>query len=105
MSYYFLDENKKPYKVGLKEFIDLYSTEDFIKKIKTTKIDWIGDVRISTVFLCIDHRFSIEEDAKPILWETMIFGGEHDQYQRRYTSHEDALAGHQVALDLVKSSL
>jgi hypothetical protein len=31
----------------------------------------------------------------------MIFGGEHDQYQERYSSYEDALEGHQVALNLV----
>jgi hypothetical protein len=31
----------------------------------------------------------------------MIFGGEHDQYQDRYTSHEDALEGHQTALTLI----
>jgi hypothetical protein len=31
----------------------------------------------------------------------MIFGGEHDQYQDRYTSVEDALEGHQTALTLI----
>jgi hypothetical protein len=31
----------------------------------------------------------------------MIFGGEHDQYQERYTSYEDALEGHKIALNLV----
>jgi DNA-binding LacI/PurR family transcriptional regulator len=34
--------------------------------------------------------------------ETMIFGGEHDQYQERYTSYEDAVKGHQIALNLIK---
>jgi len=33
----------------------------------------------------------------------MIFGGEHDQYQERYTSYEDALKGHQTALNLVNN--
>jgi hypothetical protein len=31
----------------------------------------------------------------------MIFGGEHDQYQMRYTSYKDALEGHKKALELV----
>jgi hypothetical protein len=31
----------------------------------------------------------------------MIFGGENDQYQERYTSYEDALEGHQKALTLI----
>lgn len=56
-------------------------------------------VRISTVFLGIDHSFGGE---KPVLWETMIFGGPHDQYQKRYTSIEDARRGHARAVKLAK---
>ncbi len=60
--------------------------------------DRIGDVHVSTVFLGLDHSFG---RPVPILWETMIFGGEHDQYQERYSSQEDALAGHARACALV----
>lgn len=104
MYYYLLDENKKPYKVTLTEFLQYISSakdDDF----KYVKKDIIGDVYVSTVFLCIDHGFSTNENALPVLWETMIFGGKYDQYQERYTSHEDALAGHEIALKLVKDSL
>jgi len=61
-------------------------------------VDMVGDIRISTVFLTIDHRFSGK--GPPILWETMIFGGpdELDEYQRRYTSRADALVGHETAV-------
>lgn len=52
----------------------------------------IGDVLVSTIFLGIDHNFS--EHGSPVLWETMVFGGAHDQAQERYTSKTDALAGH-----------
>ena len=58
-----------------------------------------GEVMVSTVFshgIC--HRWGDEGD--PVLWETMIFGGEHDQYQERYTSYEDALEGHKAAVKL-----
>ena len=95
--YYLLDKDKKPYKVTLKESYKLYDDRD----MKITKQDKVGDVRVSTVFLGLDHAWIGE--PSPILWETMIFGGEHDQYQERYTSHEDALAGHQRAIDLVKN--
>lgn len=57
-------------------------------------------VHVSTVFLGLDHNFS--GIGRPILWETMIFGGEHDQYQERYTTREEAIAGHEVALNLAK---
>jgi len=34
----------------------------------------------------------------------MIFGGEHDGYQERYTSRENAVAGHLKAVALVKEA-
>lgn len=55
-------------------------------------------VRVSTVFLGLDHAWN---SKTPVLWETMIFGGEHDQYQDRYTSYQDALEGHQKAIDFI----
>lgn len=56
-------------------------------------------IQVSTVFLGIDHSFAAEHCA-PTLWETMIFGGEHDQHQERYKSLADALAGHAAAVAL-----
>lgn len=51
-------------------------------------------VRVSTVFLGLDHSFG---DEVPILWETMIFGGPLDQYQERHSSKSAALEGHERA--------
>ena len=59
------------------------------------------DLLISTVFLGLDHGFP-PEDSLPVLWETMIFGGQHHEYQERYTSRDDALAGHRRACSRVK---
>lgn len=61
--------------------------------------DEVGDATVSTVFLSLDHGFG---EGPPVLWETMIFGGKHDGEQWRYTSREDALAGHATALALVQ---
>lgn len=55
-------------------------------------------VLVSTVFLGLDHRHG--GHGRPILFETMIFGGPHDQAQWRYTTAEEARAGHRVAADL-----
>lgn len=52
-----------------------------------------GRVRISTVFLGLDHSFGYVR-AKPVLFESMIFGGKHDQYQNRYYSLAEALRHH-----------
>ena len=59
-------------------------------------VDEIGDYRVSTVFLGIDHQFG---DGPPVLWESMIFGPEDLESdetlgQRRYTSRDAALQGH-----------
>lgn len=56
-------------------------------------------VRVSTVFLGLDHSWG---GGPPLLWETMIFGGPHDEYQERYSTYADAVAGHARALALAR---
>lgn len=58
-------------------------------------------VKVSTVFLGMDHGFM---SNTPILFETMIFGGEHDEYQERYSTWEEAEAGHERAIQLIFST-
>ena len=58
-------------------------------------------VRISTVFLGLDHAFG----PPAILWETMIFGGLLDGFQEQYATKAEALAGHQEACRQVAATL
>ena len=80
---------------------------EYPKKEQSNEAQWrvgndmIGDVQVSTVFLGLDHRFG---DGTPILFETMIFGGEHDEYQERYETWDEALEGHKRAIEMVKKS-
>lgn len=60
----------------------------------------VGDARVSTVFLGLDHSFG---HGPPLLFETMIFGGPHDQYQERYPTRDEAVAGHQRAVELASA--
>jgi hypothetical protein len=95
-NWYILDNNNKPIPASITEAADwLEESSDR----RTVKRDEIGDILVSTVFLGLDHSWT--PGGKPVLWETMIFGGEHNQYQERYTSHKDALEGHEKALELV----
>lgn len=67
--------------------------------------DDIGGAHISTVFLGIDHRFRFgekEEKLPPLLFETMIFDGVEDGYQRRCCTWEEAEAQHAEAVELVR---
>ena len=60
------------------------------------------DIFISTVFLGIDHSFG---DGPPVLFETMVFGGELDEEMNRYTTWEDAEKGHEEMVKRVMGSL
>lgn len=57
-----------------------------------------GDVRVSTVFLGLNHQW--EPGGPPEIFETMIFGGEHDQDMWRYATWEEAEEGHRKACEL-----
>lgn len=46
---------------------------------------------VSTVFLGLDHAWG---GGPPMIFETMIFGGEHDQDQERCSTWEEAEAMH-----------
>jgi hypothetical protein len=63
--------------------------------------DTIGDVCVSTVFLGIDHRFG---DGPPLIFESLVFGGPLDQEMRRYSTWDEAVAGHAELLSLVRAS-
>lgn len=60
---------------------------------------WGRTVVVSTVFLTIDHAW---DDGPPVLWETMVFGGPHHEHQERYTSWDDAIAGHKRIVHMVR---
>ena len=65
--------------------------------------DKLGDgVFLSTVFLCIDHSFCSTKGH--VLFETMIFGGESNEDQRRYQTYEAAITGHNEWLAVLKKS-
>lgn len=51
-----------------------------------------GGIRVSTVFLGLDHSFS--DDGPPVLFETMVFGGPMDGEQRRCGTWEEAEKQH-----------
>jgi hypothetical protein len=63
--------------------------------------DTIGDVFVSTVFLGMDHGYG---EGPPILFETMVFRGEMDQYQWRYATWAEAEAGHARVVAAVREN-
>lgn len=71
---------------------------------KRVALDHVGDVMISTVCLGLDHRFV--GTGPPIIFETMIFDSEElEDYQERYSTEEEALEGHNRAVEMVKGKV
>jgi hypothetical protein len=77
---------------GLLEWAEEFKKPDRIIK----QINLPTGVRVSTVFLGIDHGFDV--DGPPELFETMIFGIEDDSYQTRCNTFEEALVMHEDAI-------
>jgi hypothetical protein len=51
-----------------------------------------GDVRVSTVFLGLDHSFT--EHGPPLLFETMVFVNDRGIEQEQYSTWAEAEEGH-----------
>ena len=88
-----LDDQNRPIPSPSAEAEAFFRSNERIVGLDTT-----DKVKISTVFLGLDHGFS----GTPLWFETMIFGGAHDGYQERYTTWEEAETGHQIALALTQ---
>lgn len=107
MKMYILKDGK-PFQIDEK---DPQALLEYAKWMGTAGMRTVGKTHlkdgafVSTVFLGIDHNFFPEEDPRPVLWETMIFGGKYDQYQWRYMSEEEAKEGHKYAVKLAKNEV
>ncbi len=62
----------------------------------------IGKVRVSTVFLGIDHQFG---NGPPLLYETMVFGGISNEEQWRYPTRIEAEAEHAAVVERVRATI
>ena len=61
----------------------------------------VGEVRVSTVFLGLDHSFG---EGEPLLFETMVFGGPLDQEMDRCSTWEAAEKMHELMCERVKTA-
>lgn len=69
------------------------------REARRVALDKVGEVTISTVFLAMNHGWGEE---KPVLFETMVFGGPLDEEQERYTTWEEAEEGHKRMVACVR---
>lgn len=94
--YYYLDENHNVLPARTwGQVKDFFETDR-----KRVAYDEFGGVRVSTVFLPIDHSFRSE--GPPVVFETMIFGDDKNlDYQTRCSTWGEAVKMHERAVRLV----
>jgi hypothetical protein len=94
---YILNENNQPVvEHDLFTWAKWFETADRVVS-KTN----FGDIQISTVFLGLDHQF---DEGRPILYESMVFGGKLNERCIRYSTREEAITGHnELVAEVVKA--
>jgi hypothetical protein len=70
-------------------------------KARTVALTETDDYKVSTVFVGC-QGFDNDEEGRPCVFETMIFGGEYDNYCEKYSTWEAAEKGHEEALRMIK---
>lgn len=95
MFHWVLDEQGEPrQEPDIRAWGKWFETDErrVVRRQDWTRPDGV-EIRVSTVFLGIDHNFGMAHRL-PVLWETMVFvdGEGTDAY--RYTSREAAIRGH-----------
>jgi len=75
---------------------DIRECSEFLSKIDNRRVAYTEispESHVSTVFLCFDHSFT--PDGPPILFETLVFGGEMADEMARYSTWDEAVEGHE----------
>lgn len=94
MVYYKWNDEKKAAEPcdSLQELIAASDDGGITKSLFRNKYGKGQGVLLSTVFLSVDHGFG----GAPVLFETMLFIGGYDIYQRRFSSYDVAATHHEL---------
>lgn len=92
MKFYILDGFGFPMECPSTEWGAWFEANNAAREVQVTSLDDENRVRVSTFFIGIG----------PLLYETMVFGGEKDGYVQRYKLKTDAILGHYRVINLVK---
>ena len=103
----YLDEHNNVVPCSLADLVERHEGADFFESPEHfVADDYYGEMRVSTIFLHLDHNFfgRVAGFGGPAEWfETMVFDidGFRALWGKRYATYADALAGHQAALNQV----
>jgi len=88
--YYKLNDDHTTSPCDLEEWVNVMSQD---RRVAFTDLG--NGYIISTVFLGLDHNWG---EGTPLLFETMVFSAEEDEYMQRYTTWEQARRGHKKTM-------
>lgn len=83
--------------ISLDEAATLLADPDY----KTVAFELVGNAIVSTMWLGHDLRLG---PGPPRIFETMVFGGQLEGEQRRYSTQECAVIGHREMVQLVRAA-
>ena len=92
--YYILKDKKIVKTNDINVWGKFFESKDRIVKQETLS----NGLRVSTVFLGIDHNFG---EGEPLLFESMVFGAD-EEIQERYSTYEQAEEGHKKLVEKYK---
>jgi hypothetical protein len=99
MNWYKINEDKSVEMIPDGRFPTHEEIETIHKRVGD---DDVEGQRVSTVFLNLDHNWS---GGEPLLFETMIFGGPYGAYMERYSTYDQAKAGHERIVNCLKKGV
>ena len=105
---YVLNQHHEPMQVEDLMLWAAWLEEDETRIVKQETVTGLGELVspfahpfVSTVFLGLDYNF--REKGPPILFETMVLrGGPFKHTMWRYATWDEALKGHEYAVDMVQ---
>lgn len=96
MNDYYILDNKTVKKIqDVQTWASWYETAD-----KRVKLDCIGNCKISTIFLGRNYRWF--DNGRPLLFETVVFGGKLNQNQWRCSTWNEAIIQHEAVCEKVQ---
>lgn len=96
--YYILNDVGDPEPADSMAFARWWNTHS-----RRIDLDFIGDCRVSTVFLGSDHQWI--NGGPPLIFETMVFRGPLAGSMDRYSTRAEALAGHARMVERVRAAI
>ncbi len=95
----YYDREGNVYHLDIRDPVDL-RLASWLRDPDYRRVKWeeVGEAHVSTVLLNIDHGYG---DGPPLIFETMVFGGDLDGECWRYSTEAEAIAGHEAVVTLV----